>query len=109
MIDRSLACAAFTSLLFACGSPSTPAAPTNDGAPTSTTTPSSTSTSTAPAATGGPAAADGAKEGEMCGDGVMGRPKIACATGLVCDLKGTAPSAPPGAQGSALPGKCKKP
>jgi hypothetical protein len=90
---------AFAVILVACGgSEPAPAASPTSGTPASASSPSST-----------PSSGAGAKEGESCGDGVMGAPNIQCATGLVCDRSGgTAPGAPPGAQGSARPGTCKK-
>jgi len=55
-------------------------------------------------------ASGGAREGQTCGDGVFGTPRISCATGLVCKYpeSGTAPAGPAGSS-SALPGKCAKP
>jgi hypothetical protein len=50
-----------------------------------------------------------AKEGQTCGDGTFGTPRISCASGLVCKYpESTAPTGPAGSS-SALPGKCGKP
>jgi hypothetical protein len=50
----------------------------------------------------------GAGEGETCGNGTFGTPKIACGSGLVCAYpQSTAPTGPSGSS-SALPGKCAK-
>ena len=50
----------------------------------------------------------GAGEGEQCGNGVFGTPKIDCATGLVCKFaKGTAAAGPLGAS-SGNTGTCAK-
>jgi hypothetical protein len=49
-----------------------------------------------------------ALEGDTCGSGNFGTPKIACAHGLVCRYPAsTAPSGPSGSS-SALAGKCAK-
>ena len=52
---------------------------------------------------------DGAAEGEACGNGVFGAPKINCADGLVCKYgpNGTAPQGPDGSS-SASTGTCVK-
>lgn len=104
------ACAA--SLLVACGgSTEPPAVPAStegaNVAPTPVADPATTPANPSNPA-GSPADALGAKEGETCGDGMLGRPNIACTSGLVCDLKGPL-TTPPGAQGSAPFGTCKKP
>jgi hypothetical protein len=94
--------------LLACGSspPAAPAAPTTETTTTTTTPSAPTAATTDPAAPSDQAS--GAKEGDACGDGVMGRVKAACAPGLVCDLSNSAPSGPPGAAASARNGKCSK-
>jgi hypothetical protein len=108
----SIASLALVTSLMACGSapPGAPATPTAETTTTTTTTaptaPTTPTTTTDPAAPSDPAS--GAKEGEACGDGVMGRMKAACASGLVCDMSNTAPSGPPGAAASARNGKCSK-
>ncbi len=105
----SAATFAFVLSAVACGgSEPPPAAPSTPTSTSTTSTTTETSTTPATPAPSTPAPATGAKEGEACGDGVMGRPAIPCAAGLTCDLAGTAPAAPPGAQGSARPGRCKK-
>jgi hypothetical protein len=72
--------------------------------PAATSTPPTTDSAGSATATPGTA-----KEGESCGNGVMGAPNIQCADGLVCDYgAGTAPTAPAGAAASAKPGTCKK-
>jgi hypothetical protein len=48
------------------------------------------------------------KEGESCGDGMMGRPHKPCAEGLECDMTSVQPAAPPGAAGSTTFGTCRK-
>ena len=48
-----------------------------------------------------------AKEGETCGDGMMGTPNMPCAEGLVCDTS-AAQDPPPDAQSSGKVGVCKK-
>ena len=109
---------------LACGGSEPPPATPPSTSTTSTTTETSTTSTASPASQTAPAATapttattttpaatsptTGAKEGEACGDGVMGRPSIPCATGLTCDMTNTAPAAPAGAQGSARAGKCKK-
>jgi hypothetical protein len=103
----SIASLTLVASLMACGSTPPPAAPT-----TETTTTTSMPASTAPTAptteSAAPVDQSGAKEGEACGDGVMGRIKAACAPGLTCDSSNTAPSGPPGAAASARNGKCSK-
>jgi hypothetical protein len=61
------------------------------------------------AETEGQVSASKAREGEVCGTGFFGTPKIDCADGLVCEYPAsTAPTGPNGSS-SALPGKCGKP
>jgi hypothetical protein len=48
-----------------------------------------------------------AKEGETCGDGMMGTPNMPCDEGLVCDTS-AAQDPPPDAQSSGKVGVCKK-
>jgi hypothetical protein len=49
-----------------------------------------------------------AKEGETCGDGMMGTPNMPCAEGLVCDTS-AAQDPPADAASSGKVGTCKKP
>jgi len=92
--------------------PPPPPAPVEMSAP-SAPTPTPSATNGSPAApssdgSGASGASGTAKEGESCGNGVMGQPNIQCMAGLVCDMSNTAPAGPPGAQASARPGTCKK-
>lgn len=72
--------------------------------PTTTTPTGSGSAGSGSAVEAGSGAA--AKEGEVCGDGTMGRPNTACAEGLHCDMS-DASATPAGAEGSAPLGHCK--
>lgn len=49
-----------------------------------------------------------AREGQTCGNGTFGTPKIRCAAGFTCEYpESTAPSGPAGSS-SALTGTCKR-
>jgi hypothetical protein len=99
----------FLVLAGACGSSPKPAPASPAAADSSSTPAGSNAAPAADSASAGGTTAAAAKEGQTCGNGTLGMPNIACEPGLVCDYgAGTAPKAPAGAQGSAVPGHCKK-